>query len=378
MARNPEYQFVSTDVEELVAELVTGYEGLTGVAVRPASPEKLFIMWVASVILRERVQHNHTANQNIPSRAEGASLDALGELFYAQKRQAATAAVCTMRFAISEAQEGAVLIPAGTRITDRNRELVWETVQDVFVPAGETYALALARCQTAGVAGNGYAAGQICRIIDLYDYFVACENMTVSDGGSDEATDEEYYQLMVQSMDAWSCAGARGAYTYFAKQVSTEIADVLPVSPEPGYVKIYTLMDDGTLASEEIKTAVVAACSPDNVRAMGDLVTAEDAETVPYDIELTYYLQTGSEHSAMATQIKVAAAVQEYIKWQCGKFGRDINPDKLREKLLACGVKRIELVSPAYTALSKGMDGTVPQVAAVGTVTVTSGGYEDE
>ena len=78
MSRNTEFQFVSTDAAEITNFLITVYENLTGVSVRPASPEKLFAQWVASVIIQERVYNNYTANQNIPSRAEGKNLDALG------------------------------------------------------------------------------------------------------------------------------------------------------------------------------------------------------------------------------------------------------------------------------------------------------------
>ena len=77
MSRNTEFQFVSTDAAEITNFLITVYENLTGVSVRPASPEKLFAQWVASVIIQERVYNNYTANQNIPSRAEGKNLDAL-------------------------------------------------------------------------------------------------------------------------------------------------------------------------------------------------------------------------------------------------------------------------------------------------------------
>lgn len=104
MSRNSTYQFVSTDTAALVSQLIASYEQMTGVTVRPASPERLFITWVASVIVQERALNNYTGNQNIPSRATGADLDALGELFYSQVRPQAQPAITTMRFYISEPQ----------------------------------------------------------------------------------------------------------------------------------------------------------------------------------------------------------------------------------------------------------------------------------
>lgn len=322
--------------------------------------------------------NNYTGNQNIPSRAVGAALDGLGELFYEQERPKAQAAVCTVRFHISEALETAILIPSGSRVTDNNRDLVWETFSDVYVPIGATYVDAQVRCQTQGMIGNGYAVGQINTMVDVYDYYSTCENITISDGGSDAATDEEYYELMRQSMDGYSCAGSMGGYEYFAKRVSTEIADVRANSPLPCRANIYVVMQDGSIASEEIKAAVQEACSKEYVRPMCDFVTVADPETVPFDIDFTYYIQSDAALSATEIQQKVQAAVQRYVDWQCVKFGRDILPDKLRDYLSECGIKRISLNSPVYTSLRNGKDGTVPQVAQIGTITINSGGYEDE
>ena len=378
MSRNAEYQFVSTDTAELVSLIVSMYEKITGQTVQPGSPERLFIQWVGNVIVQERVLNNYTGNQNIPSRAEGANLDALGELYGARPRPAAQAAACRMRFSISEAQTTAILIPAGTRVTDASGTLVWATVGGAYIAIGDTSVEVPVRCQTTGTVGNGYAIGQINTLVDLYDYCDGCENLTVSDGGADEATDEEYYTLLRASMDAASTAGPRGSYIYHAKAVSTEISDVAVNSPEPGVVKLYVLMDDGTLATEEIKAAVLSACSADSVRPLTDKVLVEDAETVSYDISITYYTQSGGSKSAADIQAAVNEAVAEYMSWQSAKLGRDINPSYLVGLLMQTGIKRVALTEPEFTVLRDGGDGTVPQLAKVGTVTITSGGYEDE
>ena len=378
MSRNTEHQFIPTDGDPIISKLIAMYELLTGTVVHPASPEMQFIRWVGNIIIHERVLNNYTGNQNVPSRAEGENLDALAELTYLRERPDSKAATCKMLFSISEAQDTAILIPAGTRITDADGTLTWETIEDVYVPIGETSVETQARCQTVGVAGNGYAAGQINALVDVYDYYSECKNVTASEGGADRATDDEYYELMRASMDAFSCAGARGGYIYWAKQVSTEIVDVVANSPVPGEVKIYVLMEGGTLAGEEMKNKVLAACSEDTKRPLTDHVFVEDAEVVPFDINFTYYLQTGRTKSAAEVAAAVNEAVEQYKAWQCGKLGRDINPDELREYLYHTGIKRIELTAPAFTALRDGRDKKVPQVARVGTVTITNGGYEDE
>ncbi len=377
--RNTQYQFIPTDPEEVEAELTTLFESMTKETVQPASGERLFIQYVTSVIVQERVQNNYTGNQNIPSRAEGNNLDALAELTYSKKRPEAKAATCTMRFSISVAQKSAVLIPAGTRITDTSKTLVWETREDSYIPIGETHIdVERVTCQTVGTVGNGYTPGQINKLVDVYDFYTSCENITTSAGGSDAPDDDEYYELMRSSMDAYSTAGATGSYIYWAKQVSTEIKDVAAVSPTPGVVKIYVLMNDGKLADEEMKAKVLSECSADERRPLTDWVFVEDAEVVPYEIAFTYYTRSDASISATDLSAAVQKAVENFISWQCGKLGRDINPSYLIGELMKTGVKRVELMEPAFTKLRDGSDKTVPQIAALqGFPVIYNGGYEN-
>lgn len=378
MSNSQPYEFVPTDVEEIVASLVAAYQQITGRTVHPADPEKIFIQWVADVIIQERVYTNFTGNQNIPSRATGANLDALSEWYFPTTRPMAQPAVCTERFTISQAQATSILVPAGTRVTDMSNILIWETVEDAYIEIGDTYVDVQVRCQTPGSVGNGYAKGQLDTIVDVFDYYAGCENITESEGGADEATDQEYYQLMRASMDAFSTAGPTGAYIYIAKRVSTEIQDVLAVSPSAWKVVVYVLTKDGEPAGAELKNAVLKALSQDTVRPLTDQVSVGDPQVVEYDIAFTYYIPEDETQSGEEVQAAVDAAVQEYVAWQSGKLGRDINPSYLYGLLMQTGIKRVTLTSPVYTALKNGDDGSEPQLAQVGQITATNGGYESE
>ena len=375
-----EYKFIPTNPEDVVAWLTSAHEEIFNKTVQPASPQQLSIRWLAEVIVLERVLTNYAANQNIPSRAVGENLDALAELFFMQERPKAKAAACMMRFFISEPQSFAVLIPKGTRVTDASQTFVWETLEDVYVNAGEVCADTKVQCQTVGMAGNGFVAGQINSIVDSFAYFLSCKNLTESDGGTDKATDAEFYELLRLSMDGYSDAGAKGAYIYFAKQVSTEIADVAATSPEPCVVKLYALMKDGKPASETMKADILAACSEDTVRPLADRVSVEDPETVPYDVEFTYYTpaQAGTGASEAEIAARVKDAVDRYNEWQCAKLGRDINPSYLIGLLMQTGIKRVAQSAPVFTPLNDGNDRNTPQVAAVRTVNIINGGYENE
>lgn len=269
--------------------------------------------------------------------------------------------------------------------------MFWATVEDRYIAAGQTHGDVTAECMTAGTAGNGYLAGQIATIVDVFDYYTSCTNLTESGGGSDAPTDDEFYEQLRQSEDNYSTAGPKGGYIAKAKAVSNDIADVLPNSPTPGEVRIYVLMEDGTIAGQEVKNAVLAACNADETRPLTDHVLVEDPETVEYDIDTTYYLNRGGP-SAADVQSEVNAAVDAYVKWQAGKLGRDINPSELTRRMMVNGVKRVVIRSPVYTELRSGnvatdasgrvaladLTDTVPQVGKLRGRTVTSGGYEDE
>lgn len=380
-AANSDYQFVSDSIDEILDGLIQQYELTTGRTVKPSSPERLFLVWVAGALVEAYASINYAGNQNIPSRAEGENLDALGELFFNEGRPEATAATVMMRFYISEAQTSAILIPTGTRVSTVDGEPIFETIEDVYIGIGDTYADVRCECQESGIVGNGYAAGQINTLIDVDNilYYDHCVNTDESGGGSDEADDDEYYELMVASEDAYSCAGARGAYEYWAKSVSTDIADVVVNSPSAGTVNIYALMEDGSIAGSEIKAAILDACSADSVRPLTDYVTVEDPEEVEYDITLTYYLSADSTQSASDLEAAIEAAVDEYVSWQAGKLGRDINPSKLTSMLIEAGAKRVEITAPIYAHLVDGRSTAVaPQIASIGDITLTNGGYEDE
>ena len=163
--RNPEYEFVSPDASQLTALLEQGYTQLTGQTLQPGSPEQLFVRWATGIMVQLRVLMNYIGNQNIPSRAEGANLDALAQLFYAQERPRAKAAVCTQRFHISEAQATAILVPRGTRVTGAGG-LVFETAEDAYVPIGGTSVDAAVHCQTPGTVGNGLPPGALAAAVD--------------------------------------------------------------------------------------------------------------------------------------------------------------------------------------------------------------------
>ena len=379
---NEQIEFVSSDVTEITEDIAAMYTAITG-RTATSGPDRLFIQWIASVVLLGNININYAANQNLASRAEGEHLDRLGEDVFGYPRPNATYAGTQIEFTISEAQSEDLIIPAGTRVTEDTGQIVFATDADLTIEAGQTSGSVHATCETAGTGGNGLAIGSLNTCVNAFPYYESCENTDISGGGSDIPDDDEYYEMMVSRQDAYSCAGSRASYAFFAKSVSTEIADVVVNSAQPGTVRIWPLMNDGTIAGEEVRAAILEACSADNVRPLTDRVIVGYPEEVRLPIEFTYYMSNNSPMSASAAASAVAAAVEEYKSWQTAKLGRDINPDKLRQLLMEAGVKRVTITSPTYMVLRDGNNPAnnaeaVPQVASFTSVTITNGGYEDE
>ena len=131
-------------------------------------------------------------------------------------------------------------------------------------------------------------------------------------------------------------------------------------------------MKGGELPSEEVLNQVAETLNTRDVRPLTDKVIVEAPTAVSYDIDLSYWIDRTDATAASAIQTAVETAINEFITWQCLKLGRDINPTELYYRLRAAGVKRAEIRTPVYTAISRA------QVAAVGSINASFEGLEDD
>jgi len=374
----PDIEFLETDTETIESNMIALYEefvkqsGRRDYKVYPASPERLFIAWCAAIIVQQRVLINETAKKNVPRYAKGEYLDSLAELFKDIERLPATPAVAKFRCYISAAQNQSVIVPQGTRITF-DGEITFETTEELEIKAGETYGEVNGQCQTAGIVGNNLAPGQVKEIVDVYDYYLKAENVTMTEGGAGEEDDASYYERMRESMESFSTAGPINGYIYHTKSVSTAIADVAATSPEAGVVDIRVLLQGGEQPTKAVLEEIEEALNASDVRPLTDIVTVSMPEEDPFEIDLTYYISRNSQASTSIIDREARAAVEDYITWQTGKMGRDINPSYLTQLIMAAGVKRVEVRKPTFKVVEE------THVARIvrNTMTVLNGGVEN-
>lgn len=355
----PDIKFLETDTEIIESNMIALYEYMMkeeykreDYKMQPASPERVFIAWCAAIVVQQRILIEETAKKNVPRYAEGEYLDSLAELFKDIERLPATPAVATFRCYISAAQKQSVIVPKGTRITF-DGEITFETVEELEIPAGQTYGDVSGECQTAGVVGNNIAAGQVKEIVDVYEYYLKVENITRTSGGAEEEEDTDYYNRMRESMESFSTAGPTNGYIYHAKSVSAAVSDVAATSPEPGVVNVRILLQNGEQPTKAILEEIEEALNASDVRPLTDTVTVSEPEEDPFEIDVTFYIERNSQASSSIVERDARAAVEDYILWQTGKMGRDINPSYLVQLMMGAGIKRVEVRKPEFKVVEE-------------------------
>ncbi|MBR4153359.1 MAG: baseplate J/gp47 family protein [Selenomonadaceae bacterium] len=365
-----ELTFVTTDIEELLASCQKIVETELGYKLTRANPVMLLLKSLLSIIVQQRELINISAKRNLLQYADGEYLNKLGELV-GVTRLPATAAQVSVEITLSAARNQATLIKSGTRIS-ADENIFFAIDDNVIFNAGETTKTATATCLTIGEAGNGFAAGEICRIVDVQPFLLSIVNVDESNGGSDEEDDESLRERIREAPESFSNAGSEGAYIFHAKSVSPLISDVAVHSPEPGKVDVYILMNGGELPSEEMLAKVKDHLSDKTIRPLTDLVTVKAPVIEEYDINIQYWVSRDDVIYVEEICARAEQAVDDYINWQSEKLGRDISKAKLIQFVMNAGVKRVNVISPGFTATDKFT------VAKIGKKTVRFEGIESE
>ena len=376
----PDIEFLETDTETVISSMIALYEemqkeaGRDNYKVRPGSPERLFISWMAAIIVQQRTLINETAKMNVPRYAAKSEneeyLDSLAEIFKDTARLPASPASAIFRFHISEPQQQSTIIPAGTRISF-DGVIIFATSEVLEIRAGETSGEVEAVCTQPGTVGNGLVAGQVKEVVDLFDHYQKAENITTTSGGAEKEDNASYYERMRDSMESFSTAGPINGYIYWTKTVSPAVLDVAVTSPEACYVDVRVILRDGQEATEAVLKEIEEALNASDIRPLTDIVTVSAPETVDFSVDATFWIAQPNRESAAAIEREVRAAVDSFIVWQTSKMGRDINPSYLTKLMMDAGAKRVEVRQPTFKTIAD---------IAVGKLknkTVLNGGLED-
>ncbi|WP_370555510.1 baseplate J/gp47 family protein [Edwardsiella tarda] len=172
------------------------------------------------------------------------------------------------------------------------------------------------------------------------------------------------------AFEGLSVAGPTGAYEFFARSASGQVADARATSPHPAEVVVAILPfgEQGT-ASPELLEIVRTALSAEHIRPVGDRLTVKSAELVHYQIQARLFFYPGPESEPI--QNAAEQALQHWLLEQ-RKIGRNVARSAIMAALHVQGVQRIELISPATD-----LEITDTQVAWCDSVALSKGGTDE-
>lgn len=158
-------------------------------------------------------------------------------------------------------------------------------------------------------------------------------------------SDADYLRRILLAHDAYSTAGSRQAYQYWALSASPDVKDAAAIRPLPGAVRVYVLSRDSSgEASASLLDAVNAALNAEEVRPLTDTVTVRSATIETFTVRASLTLRDGPDAEVVADEATRRA--REYVD-ERHALGAQIVRGALESRLYAPGVERVEMTEPA-------------------------------
>lgn len=359
--------FIERDGSTIISEMVALYESYTGRTIHPAQAEQLLINAFAfrELLLREEIQS--VAEQMLVDFAVKPALDYLGALVAVTRLPAAQAGA-TIQFTLVSGH-GDVVIPDGLRVASSDGQVIFSVAGNIEVASADDTVDVEVFCDTSGIVGNGYVAGDISKILDPQPFLASAANLDTTSGGSDEESDDALRARIKIAPSQFSVAGSREAYVFHAKSASAAIIDVAVTSPVPGQVNIYPLVAGGIATPSEVLSLVEAICSGEKVRPLTDTVVVASPTIVDYDIEIEVEIYEDADPDVVIA--KVEELVSAYRDARAARLGMNI----VINQLVALAVYDNEVVySVNIVSPASDVDVEEMEVAICGSLEVTVSG----
>lgn len=366
----PEYNFVETDPAKMRQLVFAAYEGITKRTLSPGQPERLFCEVMTYLLTHERVNLNLVARSQLLAYATGDLLDHIGAKVYCRRLQSSPART-TLHVTLATPAAYDWIMPVGARVTGDNK-IYFATESLLVIPAGTNSGAVPLACTSPGAAGNGYAPGQLNRLVDPLPYVADVRNATASSGGADVEDDDRYRERIHLAPAQWSSAGPEDAYRYWAMTAHQDIADVAVHSPRPCEVDLHVLLTGGRIPDEAMLDLVRQIFTRRERVPLTDKITVRAPAPTPYTASLTWWMHKEDAIRAGIIRANVDAAVASWAAWQSARIGRDHNPSELIRLVMQAGAKRVAVASPPHTKLEQ-WEIAVPEDAPA----ITFGGVEE-
>ncbi|RMO08990.1 Phage baseplate assembly protein J [Pseudomonas cichorii] len=192
-----------------------------------------------------------------------------------------------------------------------------------------------------------YAKGtdldQLAANVRLSRLVIRAEDLTAVPPVAAVMEDDDALRERIQLVyEGLTTAGPRNSYILHARNASGLVGDATAESPSPAVVVVTVLALDGNGAAEpELLEQVRLALSDDDVRPVGDRLTVQSAEVLPYRIDAVIHMAgTGPENEAALVEGK--ARLQAWINPR-RRLGVEVARSAIDAQLHIAGVSRVEL-----------------------------------
>jgi len=339
--------FLEKSPKAILADILAAYQDSSGKVLYPAQIENLLLHVQAyrESLLRNDIQW--CAEQNLVAYAIDEHLDALGVMM-ATPRLQPTSAQCRVHLILDEASIPGRAFPPGLRITTEDGKFCFETIDPLYVISNqdESNTDVVAVCTALGKDANGLEPGIVC-LLDPAITGVSVVNTTATEGGGDLEGDAAYRERLMMAAARFGCGGSAKAYRYWALTASSLVLDALAVNgAERGDINIYVLADGGT-PSQELLATVQETCNSDDVRLIGDYITAIPAVKLEYTINAEITVYDTHDPDIVLDQVGILAA--EYARTHKRKLGADVTPTQVLMALSpqGAGLYHVNLIEPS-------------------------------
>ncbi|MDT3418800.1 phage-related baseplate assembly protein [Pseudomonas protegens] len=154
--------------------------------------------------------------------------------------------------------------------------------------------------------------------------------------------DDALRERVQLAYEGLTTAGPRNSYILHARNASARVADAEAESPSPACVTVtvMSLEGDGAAAPELLAT-VAAALNDEDVRPLGDRVTVNSAQILPYRIDAVLHMKGPGPESDAA----LAEAERKLAAWvnPRRRLGIEVARSAVDAQLHVAGVARVEL-----------------------------------
>lgn len=181
-------------------------------------------------------------------------------------------------------------------------------------------------------------------------------------------SDDRFRRRIQLAPEAFSCAGPRGAYIYFALSLDLAIEDAYAFSPADGHVHVVVAGANGADVPDDVISALVDRFHRDDTVPMTDVITVRRAEIVPYSVDAIIQFPRGPDPAVI--QAASEAAIRAYATERQRIF-TTVFKSGLIAAGKAGGVENMLLIGPAADVVCG--EAQVPVLSALTVATQVTG-----